>query len=161
MEHKVNHLKKYLVFKLNDHQYAAPLTDVKEVIGLPDVVPVPQGPKYLLGLINLRGKVISAIDLKKRLLMPNGNEKIKRPAVILVDGDSTTIGCIVDSIQEVLSIKEEEIERAVEENIPISNSQIDGIARFENKPMILLLNLKDIITFEEIQKNQATMSSAS
>lgn len=141
----MNHLKKYLVFRLNEHQYAVPLSDVKEVIGLPTVVPVPQSPHYLVGLINLRGKVISAIDLKKKLEMTKPADVIKRPAVILVDGQSTTIGCVVDSIQEVLSIKEEEIERAVEANVPVSNSYIEGIARFEGKPMILLLDLKRVI----------------
>lgn len=156
----MTHLKKYLVFRLNDHQYAVPLSHVKEVIGLPNVIPVPQSPTYLLGLINLRGKVISAIDLKKKLSMTKAPEQIKRPAVILIDGESTTIGCVVDSIQEVLSIKEEEVERSVEANVPVSNSYIEGIARFENKPMILLLDLKRVIDLAEFEKHRAAALSA-
>jgi purine-binding chemotaxis protein CheW len=157
----VNHLRKYLVFRLHDNQYAVPLSDVKEVIGLPNVVPVPQSPAYLLGLINLRGKVISAIDLKKKLDMPKVGDQVKRPAVILIDGDSTTIGCVVDSIQEVLSIKEEEIEKSVKENVPVSNTYIDGIARFDSKPMILLLDLKRAIQIPGMQSNSNSIVSAS
>lgn len=156
----MTHLKKYLVFRLNDHQYAVPLSDVKEVIGLPNVIPVPQSPNFLIGLINLRGKVISAIDLKKKLDMPKHAEQIKRPAVILVDGESTTIGCVVDSIQEVLSIKEEEIERSVEQNVPVSNTYIEGIARFEEKPMILLLDLKRVIDLAELEGHRQPSLSA-
>lgn len=156
----MNHLKKYLVFRLNDFQYAVPLSDVKEVIGLPNVVPVPQSPSFLIGLINLRGKVISAIDLKKKLDMPKNVDLIKRPAVILVDGESTTIGCVVDSIQEVLSIREEDIERSVQENVPVSNTYIEGIARFENKPMILLLDLKRVINLAELERHRSAIATA-
>lgn len=148
----MNHLKKYLVFRLNEYQYAVPLSDVKEVIELLNTIPVPQSPKYLLGLINLRGKVVSAIDLKKKLDIPGGQEKIKRPAVILVENQATTIGCLVDSVCEVLSIREEEIERSVESNVPVSTTYITGIARFKDKPMILLIDLKKVIDFSELEK---------
>lgn len=135
--------RKYLVFKLNDFLYAVPLSDVKEIIGLPQVVPVPQNPEYLLGLINLRGRVISAIDLKKRLEIKKSAE-VKRPAVILVEDGSKVIGCVVDSIQEVLSIREEEIERSIKENVPVASMYIQGAARFNDKPMILMLDLRKI-----------------
>jgi purine-binding chemotaxis protein CheW len=143
--------RKYLVFKLNDNTYGVPLSDVKEVIGMPTMVPVPQSPNYLLGLINLRGRVISAIDLKTKLGMGKGTD-VKRPAMILVEGDVTVMGCVVDAISEVLSIKEDEIERQVKENVPVSTTYIQGIARFTDKPMILLLDLKKATDLGEFGK---------
>lgn len=146
--------RKYLVFKLNDNSYAVPLSDVKEVIGLPTMVPVPQSPNYLLGLINLRGRVISAIDLKTKIGMGKGHD-VKRPAMILIEGNVTVMGCVVDAISEVLSIKEDEIERHVKENVPVTSSYIQGIARFKDKPMILLLDLKKATDLGEYGKTLA------
>lgn len=150
--------RKYLVFKLNNNSYGVALSDVKEVIGLPVMVPVPQSPNYLLGLINLRGKVISAIDLKTKLNMSKGQE-VKRPAMVLIEGDTTVMGCVVDSVSEVVSIKEDEIERQVKENVPVSSSYIQGIARFPDKPMILLVDLKKAVDLGEYTKTLATVAA--
>lgn len=151
-ESKLGVIRKYLVFILNENRYAIPLSEVKEVIGLPSVVPIPQSPSFLVGLINLRGKIISAIDLRLKLGMPKSEKTIKRPAVILVEVQSVIIGFIVDSIQEVLSIDEANIERSFEVNTADNSGFIDGIARFKEKPMILLLALKKAADISEIIK---------
>jgi purine-binding chemotaxis protein CheW len=156
---KVLTAKKYLVFKLNSNSYGVALSDVKEVIGVPTLVPVPQSPNYLLGLINLRGKVISAIDLKTKLSMNKSND-VKRPAMILIEGETTTMGCVVDAVSEVISIKDEEIEKQVQENVPISSTYIKGIARFTDKPMILLIDLKMVTALCEVGKNSVNKLAA-
>lgn len=139
--------RKYLVFMLNGYLYGTPLSDIKEVIGLPEFVPVPQNPDYLLGLINLRGRVISAIDLKKKLDMKKTVE-IKRPAVILVEDGSKVMGCVVDAVKEVLSIRDEEIEVEIRESVPVASRYLTGAARFASGPMILMLDLKRIASTE-------------
>ena len=111
---KLSHVRKYLIFILNGAYYGVPLSEVKEVIGLPQCVPVPSSPPYLLGLINLRGRVISAIDLKGKLGISSGGQAVKRPAVILTECDSIILGCVVDSISEVLAIDESNIDRSME-----------------------------------------------
>lgn len=111
--------RKYLIFNLSGSVYGAPLSDVKEVIGLPKCVPVPNSPEYFIGLINLRGQVISAIDLKKKHSVPNPSASVKRPAVILTEISSIAVGCVVDSVQEVLSI------RMIRSRVP-SNSGATG-----------------------------------
>lgn len=156
---KILNAKKYLVFKLNNNSYGVALSDVKEVIGVPTLVPVPQAPNYLLGLINLRGKVISAIDLKTKLNMSRSND-VKRPAMILIEGETTIMGCVVDAVSEVISIKDEEIEKQVQENVPISSTYIKGIARFTDKPMILLVDLKTVTALCEVGKNSINKLAA-
>jgi purine-binding chemotaxis protein CheW len=144
--------RKYLVFMLNGHLYGTPLSDIKEIIGLPEFVPVPQNPDYLLGLINLRGRVISAIDLKKKLDMKKTAE-IKRPAVILVEDGTKVVGCVVDAIKEVLSIRDEEIEAEIRDSVPFPSRYLKGAARFADGPMILMLDLKRIAAMENSSAN--------
>jgi chemotaxis signal transduction protein len=149
-------LKKYLVFKLNENFYATPLADVMEVIGLPKCVPVPGNPAYLLGMINLRGRVISAIDLKKKLGIATAQQAIKRPAVILTESKETVLGCVVDSITEVLAIDEGNIERSMEVQVHGEREHIQGIARFPDRAMILILNLKTAADVSEIIRLRKT-----
>lgn len=134
--------KKYLVFRLNEDCYAVPLSDVKEVIGLPKFVPLPQSPDYFLGLINLRGQVVSAIDLKKKLGVASNAQNAERAAVILVEGEKITIGNVVDSVVEVLTISESFLERTVEVNTAGGDKYVHAIARFTDRPMILILDIK-------------------
>ncbi len=145
--------RKYLIFNLSGSVYGVPLSDVKEVIGLPSCVPVPNSPAYFLGLINLRGKVISAIDLKRKLSVPTVSAAVKRPAVILTEITSITIGCVVDSIQEVLNIPEEQIERSIE--FMRDRELIQGVARLQGRPMIILLDMKKTTDISEVVKLKA------
>jgi purine-binding chemotaxis protein CheW len=135
--------RKYLVFRLSDNSYGVPLSEVREVIGLPQCVPIPNSPAYFLGIINLRGKVVSALDLKKKLgiASPVG-VVIKRPAVVITENEGVTLGCVVDSISEVLSIDDSSIDRSLELEMQGKKEFIEGIARFSDREMILLLDLK-------------------
>jgi chemotaxis signal transduction protein len=141
---------KYLTFCLGDSQYGVPLSEVKEVIGLPSMVPIPGGPAYFLGLINLRGRVITAIDLKKKLGFPNTSINSKRQAVIITDVGEISIGCVVDAIDSVMSIAESEVERDLSVSAAGNRNSVQGIARFEDRPMILLLDLKAAADVSEI-----------
>jgi purine-binding chemotaxis protein CheW len=142
--------KKYLVFKLNNEDYSVPLSEVKEIIGLSECVQVPSSPAYFLGLINLRGAVISAIDLKLKIGLAGKKEPSKRVAVIVTEVNGVTLGCVVDSVKEVLSIDESEIDRTLEVQVQGCKEYIQGIARFKERPMILILDLKKSADITEI-----------
>jgi purine-binding chemotaxis protein CheW len=142
--------KKYLVFKLNNEDYSVPLSEVKEIIGLSDCVQVPSSPAYFLGLINLRGAVISAIDLKLKIGLAGKKEFSKRVAVIVTEVNGITLGCVVDSVKEVLSIDESQIDRTLEVQVQGCKEYIQGIARFKERPMILILDLKKSADVTEI-----------
>jgi len=151
--------KKYLIFKLKDNQYGVPLSDVKEVIGLPNCTFVPGAPAYFLGLINLRGRVVSAIDLKMKMGVSMESNETKRPAVIIIEIGEITLGCVVDSINEVMSISKEQINEQLEVSVNGDNKFIKGIAHFKDRSMILLLDLKravdvsDLISYNSKGKN--------
>lgn len=143
---------KYLTFNLGDLQYGVPLREVTEVIGLPLTVAIPGAPGYFLGLINLRGKVITAIDLAMKLGLAPASLRSKKRSVIITDLDKITLGCVVDSINSVISLSESEIEQDVSACTADKQDVIRGVARFADKPMILLLDLKQAASVAEIVK---------
>jgi purine-binding chemotaxis protein CheW len=151
-------VKKYLIFKLNDTQYGVQLSEVKEVIGLPTCTIVPGSPNYFLGLINLRGKVISAIDMKMKLGIPVQNKGVKRPAVIIAEVNGITLGCVVDSISEVMNLTKDQIETQLEVKVSGDREFVKGIARFSDRPMILILDIQravDVSDLIRIRSQQA------
>lgn len=143
-------IKKYLIFRLNENQYGVPLSDVKEVIGLPNCTFVPGAPAYFLGLINLRGKVVSAIDLRMKMGINSETNTTKRPAVIIIEIGEITLGCAVDSINEVMSISKEQINEQLEVAVNGDNRFINGIAHFKDRTMILLLDLKRAVDVSDL-----------
>lgn len=143
-------VKKYLIFKLGDSQYGISLSEVKEVIGLPSCTFVPSCPSYFLGLINLRGKVISAIDMKSKLGIHLQTKNVKRPAVIVIEVGGVTIGCVVDAINEVMNLTKDQIETQLEVRSSNNREFINGIARFSDRPMILILDIQRAIDVSDL-----------
>ena len=94
---------RYLEFNLGVEKFAIPLLSVKEVIAVPETTNVPFTPEYYLGIMNLRGQVLSIIDLRKRMKV-TPKENNSETAVIIVDLEYTHLGVIVDSINRVIAI---------------------------------------------------------
>src|SRR5215470_14441208 len=108
---------KFLTFTLGNEEYGVPVLKVREIIKVMDITQVPQVPDYVLGVINLRGKVIPVIDLRRKfgfLAM----EHTERTCIIVVDVDlaqmRVMMGVVVDSVSEVLNVTDTEIEETPE-----------------------------------------------
>lgn len=100
--------KRYLEFTLGKESYAVDLLIVKEVITPPEMTPIPKAPAYVCGLINLRGLVLTVIDLRKKLAITPDNDSSQN-AVIIFDLGDRMVGVVVDSIQKVLNVSEDNI----------------------------------------------------
>ena len=104
---------KYLTFALGKEEYGIGILKVREIIGLMEITAVPHTPKYIKGVINLRGRVIPVIDLRLKFSMPN-EEYTERTCIIVVEvqGETTAVqvGMLVDSVSEVLNVAGPEIE---------------------------------------------------
>jgi purine-binding chemotaxis protein CheW len=98
--------QRFLEFHLGSESYAVELLKVKEVITPPEMTPIPKAPVYVCGLMNLRGLVLTVIDLRKKLGITPGENKTQN-AVIIFDLDDRLVGVVVDSIQKVLNVKKE------------------------------------------------------
>ena len=137
-----------VIFTLNQQQYGVDIAKVFEIIRLTDITKIPNTPYFVEGVINLRGKIIPVIDLRKRLGMPE-TERDKATRIIVVDVEGITVGMIVDSVMEVFRLNDVEIEATPSMlNNDIDASFIQGIAIKEER-MIILLDLNRVLKGEE------------
>ena len=122
---------RYLCFNLGKEEFAIPLLSIKEVLGMPETTPVPQTSPHFLGLINLRGQVISLMDLRVKFgLKPNNSEET---SVIILDLGDYNLGVVVDQVNSVQLLSEEEIKaKPVVENSK-NHEYITGVFRKNEK----------------------------
>jgi purine-binding chemotaxis protein CheW len=147
-------LNRYLEFCLGTEEYAIPLLMVREVISVPETTPIPKSPSHFLGIMNLRGQVISVVDMRKKLKIEA--KSVLEEAVIIVDIGGINIGVVVDSINKVLAFAEDEICEMPEVEHQINTQYIIGVFKKEHSLTVLLdiarvLDLKDM---QAIQHNK-------
>ena len=149
METQSQSRRKFMVFRVGNDRYCTPLSDVREVIGVPTITPVPQVASYMKGLINLRGQIISVIDLAEKFGMDPTESKPQETCVMISTIGKYTIGTLVGEVLEVLSIEEDSIE-------PTENHEktdiITGVIRVnDDAGILLLLDLGKVFTKEELE----------
>lgn len=139
---------RFLAFSLNQEEYAIPLLTVKEVIAMPEVTPTPHSPPYFLGMMNLRGQVISVVDLRLKFGMKplDSDEK----SVVILDLGDTSIGVVVNSVNSVLSPKGDELTDPPEIESTKNSHFITGVYR-NDKQLVLILDI--FKTFNKTDKN--------
>ncbi len=132
---------KYLTFSLESEEYGISILQIKEIIGMMPITPVPRTPDFVKGVINLRGKVIPVIDLRLRFGM-HETEHTERTCIIVVEielqAGQIVIGVVVDSVSEVLNIKGEDIEETPTFGSNLDTEYILGMAKMEGGVKILL-----------------------
>ena len=144
---------KYLTFGLGSEEYGLEILKVKEIIGVMNITPVPQTPKCVKGVINLRGKVIPVVDLRLKFGM-DAVEYNDRTCIIVVDiagkaGKKTVMGIVVDSVSEVLNIKGEEIEDTPTFGVSLETDYILGMAKVKGGVKILL-DINKVLTTDAV-----------
>jgi purine-binding chemotaxis protein CheW len=104
-------VRDFLAFTVGDEQYALPLSAVREILKPPAVTEVPFAPRNILGIISVRGRVTTLVDLRRKLQMPETALTIKS-RVILVDKGEEVLGLLVDEVLQVYRLREDEVEMA-------------------------------------------------
>lgn len=99
---------KFLTFSLGHESYGIEILYVTEIVGIQPITEVPELPEYIKGIINLRGKIIPVMDVRLRFKKPPVDYN-DRTCIVVIDIDDISIGMIVDTVAEVLSIPEQEI----------------------------------------------------
>ena len=145
--------EQYMTFKCSDEIYGISIKYVNEIIGLSQITKVPETQDYLIGIINLRGKIIPVIDVRIRF----GKEPLEyndRTCVIVIDVKSTVIGLIVDAIDEVAAFAENEITPppSVSDLAMQAKKYVFGIGRV-NGEVKLLLDPDKLINDPEPEKD--------
>jgi purine-binding chemotaxis protein CheW len=138
---------KYLTFKLAGEEYGVEILKVREINGLMNITAVPQMPPYMKGVINLRGKVLPAIDLRMRFGLPVA-EYTDQTCIIVVDVGQE-IGILVDTVSEVLDIAAADIDPAPTLGVAIDTSFILGLGKVGDAVKILL-DIDRVLTSDQL-----------
>ncbi len=128
-------------FTVGGVNYGVPVDQVREVRDMQSVTPVPGAPSYVKGVTNLRGQIITVIDLRKRLELADngkGGEKI-----IVIEMDNLAVGVVVDSVTEVSTIAGKNIEK--EATTTLDSRYVLGIGK-EGDRLVVILDLRKVIT---------------
>lgn len=136
----------YLTFKLQNNSYAVGIEYVREINRMSEISEVPEAPTFVAGVMNLRGKVITVIDLRKRLHMPD-TTVTKETCVVVVESEMGHVGVIVDSVQAVIQLQENQID-----NCPVSESEhafVKAIGKIDSK-LIMLIDLSSCISKRDL-----------
>ncbi len=139
--------RQLVVFLLAGELYGVDIHQVREIIRVHEVTRVPRTPDFVEGVINLRGSVIPVIDLRKRFLMPPGAEDADRRIVVVEMGEQT-LGVIVDAVSEVLRLEGDRIEPPSPYIVSLDTQYITGIARLEDR-LVILLDLNRVLHAHE------------
>jgi purine-binding chemotaxis protein CheW len=134
-----------VVFRLASAEYGVPIHQVQEINRLTDITKLPQTPWFMEGVINLRGKVIPVVDLRKRFGLSVTNTDETR--IIIVEVESHTVGVIVDDVAEVLRLSTDEIEPPPA-NFIMDAAYMQGLGKVDNR-LVILLHIDKILTSKE------------
>ena len=135
-------------FNLGSEEFALDIGAVQEIVRMPEITKVPRSADFVEGVVNLRGKIIPVVDLRRRFQLPAGkNSKSTRIIIVTIGG--RTVGMIVDGVSEVLRLGTDRIDAAPD----LVTSAVDacfirGIAKLEGR-LLILLDLDLILTREE------------
>jgi len=129
-----------VVFDLAAEYYGVDIGDVSEIIRMQAITQIPGAPAFVEGVINLRGKVVPVLDLRKRLDR-RVKEQTKESRIVVVNIGSSEVGVIVDAVTEVLSVPMSSIEPPSNMITDVESDYLRGIAKLDSK-LIILLDVK-------------------
>lgn len=143
-------LLQLVTFNLVGEEFGLPILDVREIIRMVEVTPVPHSPDFVEGVINLRGQILPVIDLRKRFNLESSVAD-EDTRIVVVEINKNLIGLIVDGVNEVLRIPSETVNPAPQiVSSGIGAEYIQGIAHY-NEKMIILVDLERVFSNKEME----------
>jgi len=136
-----------VIFELGSEFFGADIAKVESIIKLQPITQLPHAPSFVEGVTNLRGKVLPVINLRKRFGLP-AREIDKNSRIIVVSVDQIEVGMIVDEVSEVLTVPEGVVEAAPAIATSVDSSFIKGIAKLDQR-LVILLDLSRILVADE------------
>lgn len=150
--------RQYLTFKLGDETFALDVANVREILEFTIVTKVPQTPDYMRGVINLRGSVVPVMDMRLKFSMSKTEKTVNTCIVVVevsMDNETTILGALVDSVQEVFELEPEQIEPAPKIGTNLRADFIKGMGKRENQ-FIIILDIDKVFSDEELSLLQNT-----
>lgn len=137
-------------FRIGSETFGLPIAIVREIVRVPQITAVPNAPDYIEGVINLRGKIISVVDLRKRFgetdIQPS-----KKNRIVVVELAERSVGLLVNSASEVLRIPPSEIEAPYDLFHDGEVDYVTGVAKLKGR-LVILLDLSKVIRRSEVRR---------
>ncbi len=137
----------WVTFRLADETYGINVMQVQEVLRVSEIAPVPGAPHYVLGIINLRGNVVTVIDTRIRLGLTT-SEMTDATRIVIIETARHVVGILVDCVAEVVDVATSEVESAPNVGSDESANYIQGVASRDNE-LLILVDLNKLLTDEE------------
>ncbi|NVK26002.1 MAG: chemotaxis protein CheW [Gammaproteobacteria bacterium] len=137
----------WVTFRLEDETYGINVMQVQEVLRYTEIAPVPGAPDYVLGIINLRGNVVTVIDTRARFGLMSGDVS-DNSRIVIIEAEKQVIGILVDSVAEVVYLKTSEIDSAPNVGTDESAKFIQGVSNRSGE-LLILVDLNKLMTDDE------------
>ena len=144
--------RQYLTFKLGNEVFAIEVSKVREVLDFPAIAKIPRTPDFMSGVINLRGAVVPVVDLRLCFKMSKTEKTVNTCVVVmemLLDGESTIVGALADSVEEVIDLEPEQIKPAPRMGTQLRTDFIKGMGT-RNEQFIVILDIDRVFSAEEL-----------
>lgn len=135
-----------VTFRLSGETYGIDVMQVQEVLRVSEIAPVPGAPGYVLGIINLRGNVVTIIDTRARFGLPPG-ETDDAARIVIIESDQQIVGMLVDSVAEVVDLRESQMDAAPGVGNEDNPSHIRGVATLGDE-LLILVDLNWLLTHQ-------------
>ncbi len=137
----------WVTFRLSDETYGINVMQVQEVLRVSEIAPVPGAPHYVLGIINLRGNVVTVVDTRIRLGLAT-SEVTDSTRIVIIEGEKHVVGILVDCVAEVVDLVASDMESAPSVGNDESAKYIQGVAS-RGDELLILVDLNKLLTDEE------------
>ena len=137
----------WVTFQLENETYGINVMQVQEVLRYTEIAPVPGAPDYVLGIINLRGNVVTVIDTRSRFGLPAGDVS-ENSRIVIIEAEKQVIGIMVDSVAEVVYLRSSEIDAAPAVGTGESAKFIQGVSNRDGQ-LLILVDLNKLLSDEE------------
>ena len=149
---EITDTRQYLTFKLGDEVFAIDVSKVREVLDFTTITKIPRTPDFMSGVINLRGNVVPVVDLRLCFEMSKTEKTVNTCIVVmemLLEGESTVIGALADSVEEVIDLEPDQIQPAPRMGTQIRTDFIKGMGK-RDAQFIMILDIDRVFSVEEL-----------
>lgn len=143
-------VSEWVTFRLAGEKYGVRVMQVREVLKISEIAPVPGAPDFVTGIINLRGNVVTVIDTRKRfgLALTDYDDSSR---IMIIEEDGEVVGMMVDSVSEVATLNEQDIELAPNIGNDESAKYIHGVTKW-NKELLILVDLHKFLSLADYRQ---------
>jgi purine-binding chemotaxis protein CheW len=141
-----------VTFRIGTELFGVPISAVQEIVRVPAIVRIPQSPNFVEGVINLRGRVITVVDLRKRLNQSSPGEQgewDRKSRILVIETCGRQVGVIVDEVAEVLKLSSDHVEPAPPMVAGLSNQYINGVGKL-NDDLLILIDIEKVLTANQL-----------